>query len=415
MTLGGFRARPASFGFNAKAQRREGVVEMTIIVDRPNKNALNSALDIYRDAMRTFIASRLEIDAASIDVNDFPRLIERNWNNLFEQRFKKDRYVPDKMRIIVEGRNQAAHPGPQDMELRHATTYMTLMSDVLDSIGRSEECRRVQAICDQLLESYQPSPPSNLDETLKTMIERLDSGYVADTTVIPWATPVPSFGDPKSRLSTLGLNPSPREFVDTLDGNPLREDARRLPTLESLGLTTWGQAGESHIRRIWIACRFYFSENPYDRWFKHLDDVISEAGFSYYAPSHNACHFDLVPFATENTWDRLSDDRRVQLLDASKDTLGFLLRDSSVQILVLNGQDVFYEFQIITNRSLTESPLPNSPARVYQGKIDTLAGVLLGREIHVLGFSAYIQDASDRDKAAIKQWLTQQIADLAIP
>ena len=385
---------------------------MTTTIDRPNKNAVNGAMDIYRDAMRPFIAEPLGIDPGSIDINDFPNLIERHWDNTFQQHFRMDRYVPDKLRIIVEGRNTAAHPGLQDMDLPYAIMYMALISDALDSIGRSEERRRVLAICDQLLESYRPSPPSNLDDTLETMIERLDSGYVADTSVIPWASPVPSFGDPKSRLATLGLNPSPREFVDTF-GNPIRRNSRRrLHTLESLGLATWAQAGERHVRLIWDACRFYFSNNPYDRWFKHLDGVISGAGFSYYAPLHNACHFDLVPFATENTWDRLTAQQRVQLIDASADTLGSLLRYSSVQVLILNGSDVFNEFQHITDHSLAESPLPNSSARAYTGSINTLFGITLGREIRVLGFSTYIQDANERDKTAIKQWLTQTIDDL---
>ena len=416
MARGGF-PKPVPHRLDLTQRRKDAKawLKMTIIIDRPNKNAVNSALDIYRDAMRAFISEPLGIDTSSLDVRDFPRRIERHWDSAFEQRFRDASNIPDKMWIIVEGRNKAAHPGSQDIDLHHAIMYMTLISDVLDSIGKSEERRRVQAICDQLLESYRPSSPANLDETLKTMIERLDSRHVADTSVIPWASPVPSFGDPKSRLATLGLNPSPREFVDTF-GNPIRRNSRRrLHTLESLGLATWAQAGERHVRLIWDACRFYFSNNPYDRWFKHLDDVISGAGFSYYAPLHNACHFDLVPFATENTWDKLSDDRRVQLVDASKDTLGSLLRDSSVQVLILNGSDVFNEFQPITDHSLREHPMPNSSARAYTGSINTLAGIPLGREVHILGFSAYIQRASHQDTTAIKQWLTQTIVDLNLP
>ena len=390
---------------------------MTIIVDRPNKNAVNSALDIYRDAMRGFIGRRLGRDVSHEDVGDFPKLINLHWGSAFEGSFilppnATTENAVNKISLIVEGRNKAAHPRPEDMDFPHALTYMTLIADVLGLIDRPQQQRRVQAIYARLLESYRPAPPSNLDDTLKTMIERLDSGYVADTSAIPWASPVPSFGAPKSRLATLGLNPSPREFVDTF-GNPIRRDSRRrLHTLESLGLATWAQAGERHVRLIWDACRFYFSNNPYDRWFKHLDGVISGAGFSYYAPLHNACHFDLVPFATENTWDRLTAQQRVQLIDASADTLGSLLRDSSVQVLILNGSDVFNEFQHITDHSLAESPLPNSSARAYTGSINTLFGITLGREIRVLGFSTYIQDANERDKTAIKQWLTQTIDDL---
>ena len=89
---------------------------MTTTVDRPNKDALNKAIDIYRDAMRPFIVRNLRrvpaqhveyiihcslndnqalqfqrnlaqnpgnVEAA-IDVGDFPDLISRNWRGVFE-------------------------------------------------------------------------------------------------------------------------------------------------------------------------------------------------------------------------------------------------------------------------------------------------------------------------------------------
>jgi hypothetical protein len=54
-----------------------------------------------------------------------------------------------------------------------------------------------------------------------------------DSNVIPWACPIPSFGDlTRARVATLGLNPSNREFVDErgneLDGPsgscPIRDE-----------------------------------------------------------------------------------------------------------------------------------------------------------------------------------------------
>ena len=389
---------------------------MTTTIPRPNKDAVNSALDIYRDAMRPFIAEPLGIDPGSIDINDFPNLIERHWDNVFEQYFRRDRYVPDKLRIIVEGRNAAAHPGLQDMELRHATTYLTLISDMLELIGRSDEGRDVESLRVDILNRPTSLPPSNLNETLATMIDQLDSAALAGTSVIPWASPVPSFGDTRSRLATLGLNPSPLEFVDDYRyRTPLRGHYRRLHTLESLGLASWSDAEDRHIKQIWDACRSYFSNNPYDRWFKPLDDLISDSGFSYYAPLASACHFDLVPFATYDTWSRLSYEQQTRLRRASADTLGQLLRDSSVRILILNGRSVINEFQSTADCRLRENYLRVSTARVYQGVIDTLSSIPLGREVHILGFSAYIQRASHQDTTAIKQWLTQTIVDLNLP
>ena len=92
---------------------------MTTTVDRPNKDALNKAIDIYRDAMRPFIvrnirrvpaqrvedviyrslnnyqASRFQRNMtenqgnveAAIDVGDFPELIGGNWRGVFNSNF----------------------------------------------------------------------------------------------------------------------------------------------------------------------------------------------------------------------------------------------------------------------------------------------------------------------------------------
>ena len=65
-----------------------------------------------------------------------------------------------------------------------------------------------------------------MHSALATLIDRLDSPAVLETEVIPWGSPVPSFGDLSiSRVATLGLNPSNREFVDESGGElqgPLR-------------------------------------------------------------------------------------------------------------------------------------------------------------------------------------------------
>ena len=69
---------------------------------------------------------------------------------------------------------------------------------------------------------------------LTTLIHRLGSGAVDGAEVIPWSCPIPSFGDPyRSRVGTLGINPSNREFVDRY-GNELEGTARRLHTLHSV-------------------------------------------------------------------------------------------------------------------------------------------------------------------------------------
>src|SRR5258708_21046040 len=102
---------------------------------------------------------------------------------------------------------------------------------------------------------------------LASLGHRFADSCILEANVIPWSCPGPVFGDlGASYVATRGLNPSNREFVDQF-GNELDGPARRFQTLTSLGLARWPDARASHIRKIWISCQNYFSNNPYDRWF----------------------------------------------------------------------------------------------------------------------------------------------------
>src|SRR5258708_6676387 len=176
--------------------------------------------------------------------------------------------------------------------------------------------------------------------TLTALINRLDSPAASATDVIKWGSPVPSFGDlSSSRVASVGLNPSNREFVDDL-GDELAGTSRLFHTLNSLGIRSWSETDARHLRLILDSCREYFARNPYDRWFKKLDRVVSAAGASFYGASRGACHLDLVPYATECKWTELTGRQRSLLLALAADTLGLLLRDSAVAVLILNGQSV---------------------------------------------------------------------------
>ena len=97
-------------------------------VRRPNKDALVKVIDIYRDAMRPFLAHHLrqvpgkraeeairqalrdnqvrQFDEnlrngrsleESIDVNDFPELVRVHWRDVFSSRFPNDRAVQNRL------------------------------------------------------------------------------------------------------------------------------------------------------------------------------------------------------------------------------------------------------------------------------------------------------------------------------
>jgi len=255
-------------------------------------------------------------------------------------------------------------------------------------------------------------------ETLATLVRRLDGPRLTELGVIPWAAPVLSFGDPtQSKIATLGLNPSNREFVD-LAGNELSGCHRRFHTLKSLGIKRWSEAKKEHLQQIQQSCNGYFSGNPYDGWFQALDKLIIGANVSYYGLFSHACHLDLIPYATACKWTELTSAQRSALLNSAGDVLGLLLRESPIEMLVLNGQSVIENLQLIGGCTFQKEAIPDwtLPRRsssgvtgyAYTGTLCQVSGIGLGREISVLGFSHNIQSSfgvTTKVKTAIQQWI----------
>jgi hypothetical protein len=259
-----------------------------------------------------------------------------------------------------------------------------------------------------------------MDKLLLNLIERLDTPRIGVTRVIPWGCPVPAFGDlSKSVVATLGLNPSNREFVDE-SGNELDGPARRLHTLKSLRLIRWSKAGQEHLKSIRESCRHYFACNPYNGWFRSLDYILSGARVTYYGSSANACHLDLIPYATTCKWTELTAHQRSALLSLAGDALGFLLRDSPVRLLLLNGRTVINNLQqvagvIFDKAEMCDWMLPRQSGAgvtgfAFRGTVTQLAGVNLGRSIVVLGYNHNIQSSfgvTAEVKMAIREWLSE--------
>ncbi len=153
------------------------------VTERPNRDALDKALDIYRDAMRPFIAQTLDrvpgrqaedliakaLDddqangfrqtlrerkgnlRASINAGDFPQIIGYNWHGVFSQELPANLDVQSKTGIIKEAYEKVRHADPQDLETERTCVYLFHIAEVLDLIGRSEEKREVESVKDQVL------------------------------------------------------------------------------------------------------------------------------------------------------------------------------------------------------------------------------------------------------------------------
>lgn len=151
-------------------------------VSRPNREALDEALNIFRDAMRPFIVRHLRqvpgatVEeaikrslpdrkvvyfqqnlgnkggniAASIDVNDFPHLVQRNWHETFAAPFNNASTIRPSLWLIADGRNQTAHPGDSDLETEYVRTQLFHIADLLERINTPEQAGAVSKIRNNL-------------------------------------------------------------------------------------------------------------------------------------------------------------------------------------------------------------------------------------------------------------------------
>lgn len=254
---------------------------------------------------------------------------------------------------------------------------------------------------------------------LHRLLEKLTETHLHRAGVIPWSSPVPVFGNlSTSYVGTLGLNPSNREFVDR-SGRELRGPHRRFETLASLGIRRWTNAKEHHIEKIATSCERYFSNNPYDGWFRKLDLLISDTQTSFYTGT--AAHLDLIPFATVSKWGQLSTRHKAVLLEAAGDSLALTLNDSAIRLLVLNGASVVAQFRTafgvhLNSYEVRDWTLQAKSKRpvlgvAYSGTLDSLGNIALDRTIRVVGFNHNIQSSYGVTREvmnSIKTWIGKE-------
>ena len=202
--------------------------------------------------------------------------------------------------------------------------------------------------------------------------------------VLPGSTPVVAFGDPhRSKVATLGLNPSRTEFNER--GVELDGKARRFETLRSLDVPALADAPDEIVDRVYRRCVDYFHGNPY-RWFNPLEEIVQALGASYFGDT--ACHLDLSQWATDPTWGRLPDSARTRLVAGDREFLKEQLQAEPVELLLLNGKSVIQAF-----RSVLGGRLHETSARVRDRSVNSTiyTGTIEG--VEVIGWSTNLQSS----------------------
>lgn len=175
-----------------------------------------------------------------------------------------------------------------------------------------------------------------LEQILKRLMQPQDSGAK-----IPGSTPVVSFGDfTKAKVSTLSLNPSSAEFLNTKSGALLSADQKRFVDFETLGIEIDSKLSTEDALRVWDGCKNYFSpdSNPYMNWFGHLEKVLNKVGMSYLDGS--GTHMDIVQWATSPVWGQLESEAKRHLLDSDLEFFKWQFAQPNIELHLLNGAEV---------------------------------------------------------------------------
>ena len=201
----------------------------------------------------------------------------------------------------------------------------------------------------------------NSEEIKKRVLERVMAPYPKNSHIVPYSTPVVSFGNPEtSSVATLGINPSSGEFLDK-GKKLLIAEMKRLVDTETLGLPSEIESlNAAQAEEVIKGCFQYFETEKHYKWFKIFDEyVLNPAGASYFPPGEEklekACHLDLVQWATDPVWGDIK-DKGIQksLLASDFEFLRFQLDAYKFKKLFLNGQEVVTQFKNLGLAELVE-------------------------------------------------------------
>jgi len=167
----------------------------------------------------------------------------------------------------------------------------------------------------------------------------------SDCGVIEDSTPVVSFGNPHTtRVATLGINPSRKEFLDD-KGDLLRGQDRRFETLPSVGADRCENLSDSQVASIIEGCNSYFKRRPYMTWFKPLEQII-EAGAAVSYIAGTACHLDLVQWATDPVWGKMPPGNAEKaLMDEGIEHLRAQLTTESIETVIVVSAEVWNQLE----------------------------------------------------------------------
>ncbi len=182
-------------------------------------------------------------------------------------------------------------------------------------------------------------------------------------------------------------------------------------TLDALGRRSLEGAGPDEVRAVVDECASYF-ERPtaFWRWFRVLQRLLDAATDSRYTYlNRDACHLDLVQWATDPVWRHLPGPVRNHLLAEGVPHLRRQLEHhAAIQVVLLNGKQVVgqvVESGLADLRevgSVVYRPRDGETSRLYVGQANR---AWLNRPLQFLGWSANLQGNPGANSRSFVEWV----------
>lgn len=228
--------------------------------------------------------------------------------------------------------------------------------------------------------------------------------------VVKGSTPIPFFGNfLSSRVYTIGINPSHKEFLAT-NGKLLDAHEKRLSDFQTLRINPIEGISPiemSHSQEVLDSCLSYFRKNPY-QWFNYLEKVVNSALRSSYF-NDTACHLDLVQWATDPVWSNILKQDAIDARYLLESDLPFLIEqinwlqknNKNLRCFFLSGRTVVERLKDVFQLQFagkTQAPEKDIQYSLYKGQIDGIAAY---------GTSMNVSDShtSDTHREWLAEWL----------
>ncbi|MBR1789634.1 MAG: hypothetical protein IJ762_10700 [Bacteroidaceae bacterium] len=188
---------------------------------------------------------------------------------------------------------------------------------------------------------------------------------VKDSIPILWFGDIDAYEKSDRQIVTVGLNPSKMEFEEVPNKGV---DVRFSKASSLVGKNTLSSADCAVYAS---AMNEYFSNNPYDRWFRRYEFLLKQLDSSYYKDGdYSSVHIDICsPVATDPTWGGLCANSTSVLM--KKNTFSTLLNILNPQIILVSANKDLVESDFGANGWNTHAIKKNAYVRSkrFNGRI----------------------------------------------